>query len=369
MNNSYRILMCSETWLGGAGHSCLRGLRRLGHSVSNVPESEFVPKWGSMPLRVCRRALFPIIVKEFNTAIIEHARNVKPDFFLAVKGQFVTKKTLLELKRMGIRTYNYYPDVSFLTHGPWIPESISAYDWIFSTKPFHAPDLLELFGVRNATYLPHGYDDELHRPVQLTEEDRIQYGSDVILISTYTPKKWRYLEAIMEQLPDIRLRIYGNYGERGRGSAVAEHHANFCLYGRDYVTAIAAAKIALGFLSESVGRSSQGDQTAMRSYEIPAIGTCMIHERTDEIRGMLKENEEVFLFDGAAELVSTVRKCLSDDALRQSVAEAGHRRITNDGNSYLDRVKQVIDHHESTNTKYGNGRVMVSVGPAAVVVS
>jgi spore maturation protein CgeB len=236
--------------------------------------------------------------------------------------------------------------VSFLTHGKWLPRSIPEYDWIFTTKKFHLGDLERMFAVRRASYLPHGFDDELHHPIQLSYEDRQRYGSDVVLVSTYTPKKWRYMEALVQALPSVNVRVYGGYWNKGAKSPVARCHAEHAVTGLEYTKAIAAAKLALGLMAERVGGSSGGDQTAMRSYEIPAIGTCMLHERNDEVLELFKDGEEMVTFDSPQELVEKARYYLANDRERARIAAGGHDRVRRDGHSYTNRVLEILQFHK-----------------------
>jgi len=51
-------------------------------------------------------------------------------------------------------------------------------------------------------------------------------------------------------------------------------------YGDELAIVYCCSRINLGLVSESGGGTSQGDETTARTWQIPAAGAFMIHERT-----------------------------------------------------------------------------------------
>ncbi len=69
----------------------------------------------------------------------------------------------------------------------------------------------------------------------------------------------------------------------------------------------------------------------------------MLAERTSDHETLFKENEEAVFFSSPEEVVEKALRLVSDAALRQSIAEAGWRRVYADGHSVDDRMKQFLD--------------------------
>ena len=61
------------------------------------------------------------------------------------------------LRAMGVRTYCFFPDVSFRAHGPWIPNALPEYDWVFTTKAFGLDDMREQLGVTRSLFQVSDY--------------------------------------------------------------------------------------------------------------------------------------------------------------------------------------------------------------------
>jgi len=137
-----RILFGGERWLGSDSGGCLRALRRLGHEVVDLDNMTTIPFWRSFSLRAARRLLFPLLLQEYNRNLLGLARQFEPEIFFAFQGAFVLPATLEAMRKLGIKLYNYYPDISAFGHGvEWLPQALQVYDCVFSTKSFLAADL------------------------------------------------------------------------------------------------------------------------------------------------------------------------------------------------------------------------------------
>src|SRR5688572_12070037 len=131
-----RILVLHERWMGSTGLAAFEAFRRMGALVAGVAEEDFAPKWRSRPLRAVRRLMTPALVSELNRALLSEAERFAPHFFLVVKGTFLLPDTLRALRRLGVKLYNFYPDISVSAYGDRIRDSVLEYDWIFSSKSF-----------------------------------------------------------------------------------------------------------------------------------------------------------------------------------------------------------------------------------------
>jgi spore maturation protein CgeB len=93
-----------------------------------------------------------------------------------------------------------------------------------------------------------------------------------------------------------------------------------------YALAIACTKINIGLLSEIRPGASSGDLTTSRTFEIPACGGFMLHERTAEVLEFFSEDVEIACFGSVDELIDKVRHYLGRDDLRERMRSAAHER-------------------------------------------
>ena len=337
-----RILAVADLWQGSDGYAYIRAFRRMGHSVRVVPSEHFVPgDWDSLPLRALRRGLSRFMVGEYTKALVKAAQEMQPHLFFVFKGRYVAPQAVRALREMGAVTINFYPDVSFMAHGSYLPEALPLYDWIFQTKTFGIEDLRRTLGVTQSSFLPPSFDPEVHFPVPLTTEERELLAADVCFIGTHSPKKERLATAIARQIPQARLRLWGSRWENAAPflqSRVEGRH----ILGLEYAKAIAASKINLGLLSEVRYGASSGDLITARTFQIPGTGAFMLHERTDELARYFTEGVECACFGDETELAEKVAYYLAHDEERHRIAAAGRQRALASGYAVDNQAEQIF---------------------------
>jgi spore maturation protein CgeB len=343
-----RILFLGENWYGSCARACCYALRRLGCDVTDIDLQTIVPQWRQRSNRGIIRLLHSRIIREYNQLILDTASQVRPEILFAFKGSFVESHTLGILGQSGVALYNYYPDTSPTAHDRYLAQSIRAYDCIFYTKKFWAKNLPDGLESRRLVFLPHGYDPEIHHPLSLDEEQIARYRHDVTLVATHTAYKEHLLAKLLRHLPEIDLHIYGNgWRERSGSPEIKSSIHGFPLYGSEYAKAIRASRICLGIMSGKVHGVTQGDETTTRTYEIPACGGFMLHERTPELLELYEEDKEVACFGSVEELAEKIQYYLAHPEERQAIARAGHARCV-PAYSYDNRVKEILRYHAST---------------------
>jgi spore maturation protein CgeB len=103
--------------------------------------------------------------------------------------------------------------------------------------------------------------------------------------------------------------------------------------------AISTAKVALCLV-----RRANRDGHVMRTFEVPAIGACMLTEDTEEHREIFgEEGKAVVYFRPILEMIEKLRWLLDHDDERQRLAEAAYRLIVNGRNTYKDRLLTMLE--------------------------
>jgi hypothetical protein len=326
----------------------MKALRRSGWSVEVVPEWEFVPvRWRTLRMRIAGRMLRAAAVREFNAHLTAVAQDLRPEMLLVFKGSFVNAASLDAMRRLGVRTYCFYPDISFRTHGRYLPAALPRYDWVFTTKTFGIDDLRDQLGMTRASKIDHAFDPDLHRPTRLTPDDIDRYECDVSFIGTWSPKKEKVLTALASARPALRLRIWGDQWNRAKAtSPLAKHIAHRPVVGAEYVRAITASAINLGILSEQRRGSSAGDRITSRTFHISACGGFLLHERTDEVLRVFEDGSSIVCFGGKDEMIERVDEYLAAPGRRDKIAENG-RRTVEAQHSWDARIQQILALHET----------------------
>jgi spore maturation protein CgeB len=338
-----RVLFLGENWFGSCARACCFALRRLGCDVRDVDLQTIVPQLRMRSSRAFLRLVGPRLIREYNQAILELARQFQPDFLLAFKGTYVQSETLRELRSLGAALYNYYPDRVLLARHTLLERTISEYDCFFDTKKYWDGDAAEHFHPRYRNFLPHGYDPDIHHPVELEDRDRLQFECDVCLIATHTSVKEAVLAELVRLRPKLDLKIWGNlWKENCRAVEVRRQVFGSALNGMSYTKAVLASRINLGLMG--VTPEAQ-DETSTRTYEIPACGGFMLHPRTTEVLDLFADRKEIVCFDSVREMAEQIDYYLAQPEQRLAIARAGNARCV-PAYSYEHRMKEILSWHE-----------------------
>jgi spore maturation protein CgeB len=279
--------------------------------------------------------------------LVLRATQLHPEFLLVFKGRFITPGVITRLRSLGIRCYNFFPDVSFRAHGAHLPKTLPEYNWIFTTKAFGIADMREQLGVTNASVMMHAFDPDLHRPMTLSGEDHEQYDCDLSFIGTWSPKKEAVLADLIRRRPNMKVRIWG---EQWSNAASRSGDFRRAIGGRgvagvEFVKAVCASKINLAIMSEQRAGASSGDRVSSRTFQLPACGGFVIHERSTEVTALFREGEEIVCYGDVDELVAAVDQYLADPAARGRIAARAHELVRR-RDSWDCRVRDILEHHE-----------------------
>lgn len=274
----------------------------------------------------------PVRLKVFSDSVMTECRNFMPKWMIATGFSSVDARTLKAVNRMGVITIN------FLTDDPWNPsqrsrwfiKSIVEYQKIFTPRKSNMDDLKEI-GCRSVSFLPFAYSPYIHHGDNVSIGDRFDW--DVIFAGGADRDRIPYVRALIDN--GIKLGLYGGYWHRlkltkpiARGVTDAE----------TYRKVTARAKIALCLV-----RRANRDGHAMRSFEIPAIGTCMLTEDTLEHREIFgEEGKAVVYFKTIEEMVQKAKYLLDNESERLRLAGAAHQLIVNGRNTYKDRLETML---------------------------
>lgn len=332
-----KVMVVGESWHGSNCTSLATGFRELGHITDLIGCDEFLPSVGRRLVpRILRRLARPVWVSEYNRHIRDQVHDFPPDLVVIYKGSWVTLETLRDIRARGIWTCSMFPDISVFAEAGVDPRLFFEFDHVFTAKSFGVADLREHFSIERVTFLPHGFDSLVHRPVVSTSR------ADVCFVGTWSAHKEKHLAAIATDLGAERLVIWGTQWERAQ-SKVLESAIRFRPAKGDlYAQALSGARINIALLTQQRPGASSGDLTTARTFEIPACGGFMLHERNDEVRSFFDEGKEIECFGSVEELVDKTRYYLEHESERVAIAEAGRLRCLRE-HAYSQRARVIVD--------------------------
>lgn len=328
--------------VGGCARACWSALQRVGCNVSVVDENVAIPPWSSLSLRAARRALSHFLHKELNENIESYIKYFRPEILFVFKGQAVRGRTIRGARQRGTTCLNYFPDFSPWIHGKELPNALKEFDYVFTTKKSWGVETARSLNIKRMIHVPHGYDPEVHYCRNLSAADLARFKCEICYVGNYCPWKEEILHELLKLSPRLDIRVWGpNWIKHCRSELVRRSAMGETLYGSDYAKALSACKIALGFHFGQVDSRVKRDQVSTRTFEIPACGTFMIHERNEEISTFFEEDKEIACFSTPSELAEKIDFYLSNPNERTQMARRAHERCV-PNYSYDQRVRDIL---------------------------
>jgi spore maturation protein CgeB len=239
---------------------------------------------------------------------------------------------LRRLRAMGIVCVNYSTD------DPWNPtlfshwhlRALPEFDVVFTTRRANVQDFRRL-GCTQVRYLPFGYDERLFHP---PERAREKPGHDVLFVGGADRDRVAFMTEFLPTGP--RVALVGGYWER---FPAMRPYALGHMSPEALCALTAAAKVNLCLV-----RKANRDGHVMRSFEIGALGGCMLAEDTAEHRELFGDDgEAVVYFRSPQEAADRARALLADSAERARLSAAARARISRGAHTYRDRLVAILE--------------------------
>lgn len=279
-------------------------------------------------------------VNRANEALISACRELQPDLVWIEKGEWVWSATLRALREQGCFLVHYVTDA--LNHERWkarlqcrLLRTTARYYDVFLTT--NVDDYAQMVATGSPTVIltDLGYDHRRFEPSPLTGDLATKWEQPVIFVGHYEPQTEAGILALIKAGLPVKVCGPAPWSTSKRIRA----RLGDCVFPRlsseDYVYALKGAKIGLCFVSVL-----NYNQTASRSFEIPACGTFLLAARTPQHLTCYEEGVEAEFFSDHQELVEKTRYYLEHEEERRAIARSGYERCTSSGYSWDSLMKK-----------------------------
>ncbi len=274
----------------------------------------------------------PSSLGEFSQQVVHHCREYRPVWLLSVGLAPIESEALGAIGNVGVKRLNYLTDDPWnpALRAPWFAKALPLYDHIFSPRRANLEELQRV-SRGSVSHLPFAYSPDIHFPETVGGEESESF--DVLFAGGADRDRIPYIVALIEG--GFKVGLFGGYWDRY--SKTRMHTRGFADAGA-LRRAIASSKVALCLV-----RRANRDGTSMRSFEIAAIGACMLVEDTPEHRDLFgTDGKAVRYFRNSEEMRQRLRCLMGDHRERQRLAEAAHGVITSGKHTYADRLTAML---------------------------
>ena len=310
-----------------------------------IPNGNF--KWlKSILLRIQNKYRLGPSVKKINLDLLLYIKEKQPEVIFFYRSTHIYSKTVkkLSLENKDIILIGYNNDNPFSPMYPkWVwrhfKASIRFFDLVLAYRISNIDEYLAI-AAKSVKLFRSWYLPEINNPIVLSDIEKKIFSCDVAFIGHYeNDGREEYLESILEN--KFSLNLFGpgyDWDPVIRKNKLLKSKIPVKLvWGDDYNKAIVGSRIALCFLSKL-----NRDTYTRRCFEIPASGTMLLAEYSDDLASLFKEGKEIEFFRNKGEMIEKIKFYLDNHFERERISKAGLLRVRNDGHDVNSRAKDLI---------------------------
>jgi|APSaa5957512535_1039671.scaffolds.fasta_scaffold06699_6 spore maturation protein CgeB len=326
-----------------------KGFENLGHTVYKFKWSIYfrnkffkhcidkkLSKLESFYYKIQNKYLVGPIIRQINVDLFEKCKDVKPDIVFLYRATHIRAETIKKIKRFtSANLISFHNDDPFVLYNRQASrnyiKSLSFMDWNYVYRKKNISDVKK-YNPRCSVLLPYPNTDFIF-PI----ENQVK-KYDVIFIGHYENSGRDELICDLIAEKSINFMLFGTGWQKSpMYDYIREQLGDIKpIYDGDYNSTLNETKIALCFFS-----SLNNDRYTRRTFEIPAAGTLILSQYSNESAALLIPNEEAAYFRSKDELIEEIIFYLSHDIDRERVAKNGYKKVIFGGHTYMDRALQV----------------------------
>ena len=323
------------------GRYCLKGLQEAGCLVDSFEAPSFYPAFTALKeLRVGNEQLDQLqdaFLQTLSQCILTKVDAFSPDLVLCLAQAPMSRTALQRLRKEGIPTAMWFvEDFRLFTY--W--RAFAPYYDIFAViqkEPFLSE--LESIGVANALYLPLAAQPDIHHPLELTAEEKKEFGAPLSFMGAGYPNRRKAFLQLVEE----GIAIWGTEWEGEPRLAPHVRRGGSRISTEDCVRIYNATAVNLNLHSSVQAEAliSGGDFVNPRTFELAACGAFQLVDRR-ELMPELFSPEELVVFDSMDDLKKKFRHYRNNPEEREASAARARSRVLAD-HTYAHRMRTLLD--------------------------
>ncbi|MFH1035731.1 MAG: glycosyltransferase [Pseudomonadota bacterium] len=321
---------------------CGQALEALGCQVLTLPLDQVAPlhqrllTWRG-PLERLDRVRAPLVRFLGELTVLE-AEKSPPDLLLALAQAPLDRRALKDLRDLGVATAFWF--VEDYRAMAYFREVAASYDYFFHIQGPELERELQALGANHA-FLPMAAHPPVHRPLGLSDQERLTWGAPVGFMGAGYPNRQRIFKSLVAR--GLSLRLWG-VGWRGIPELEPHLAQERYLDSQEVVKVYNACQVVINLHSSSLGHQQAGgaDFVNPRTLEVPACGGFQLVDRVRGLENFLAPGREVAVFDHQDQLLEMAGHYLAHPEERARIAQAGRRRVLA-SHTYYHRMEALLE--------------------------
>ncbi|MDQ1255614.1 MAG: hypothetical protein QG656_206 [Candidatus Hydrogenedentes bacterium] len=318
-----------------------RAFRKLGHETCYVDNSAAWDLYGKVKSSVKNKQasnqLGTMLTNYLSEWSYARVSEFAPDICIAIAQAPVNKQFPLRLMKQDVVTAFWY--VENWRHLPYWKDIAACYDYFFHIQPGEFETKLDAAGCRAHAVVQTGCDPELHRPVELSADERREYECDLSFAGAGYYNRIQMFRGLL----DYHFKIWGvSWGARELQPLLCRPEE--CFSSEQFTKVVAGSKINLNLHSSAFhdGVDPACDAINPRVYEIAACGGFQLCDPCVGLDGLYDFETELPVYRDLTELRAKIDYFLAHPEERAEFAARARARALRD-HTYEKRAQQMLD--------------------------
>jgi spore maturation protein CgeB len=363
-----KILFVSLNWFGGIQYYSSKALASLGidcvpfyYNISNSPEFTLESK-NKQSLTVQKTSVKSLIknafpdlsllrsvlikkksdkkIEEINRDLLQTVENEKPDAVFVVKGEILTSETIQTIRtKYSTPVVAWWLDSPFRFERPYpnLLATLKEYNHIFVCDKHHIPILKET-GIHKCSYLPNCVDQTIFKPIELSNAEIKEFGSDISYLGAGFPRRILILENFLK---NNRFKIWGTgyktYCTEEQFNSISPVLTDRIISPLEAAKIYNASKISLNF-----HRPQMIEASNQKVFEISACESFQLVYKMKSIEEYFEIDSEIVCYTTIEELEDKMKYYLNNESEMAEISKKARKKVLS-RHTYEHRMSQAIE--------------------------
>ncbi len=274
------------------------------------------------------------LVNDINRKIADQIREKRYKLVWVDKGVYIWPRTTRILRKSAENMVHFTPDTAFhANRSRHFYKSALEYDLLVTTKSFELDRYGEIADSNQVMLTTQAYDPNLHQLKTQAEPNR----PVAVFIGLCESDRQSCVAALLKA--GVPVRVGGEGWESFAGHHASDPKFHFLgqkVFGAQYAEEYRRASVGLGLLTKRFP-----ELHTTRTFEIPACGTMLATEHTEDTARFFGDDEVLF-FEDYQGLAQSLKDLLKRPQEIEAIATKGHQRVIAEGRDYSSVLSGIL---------------------------